>query len=687
MSDKLKQLKYYVGLQLQRGCSFSGGEKSIMGGVRADNLRYYLRDPAIAPSKPGQSSVITSEVSEAIETMMPNLHKVFSSSEKAVAFEARDIEDEDIAKVQTEYINYLFYNRNDGFSFTDSYLRDGLIYRNGFCKIVWEEAEKEEIEAYADLDELQLQSFVGKDGYELVEQEEFEKTLPNGDLGIFYNIKLKKSGQDKGVKIYNIPPEEFIINETATSIEDATFIAHKCQKTVSDVIEEWDITDENVITELKRAATSEDISDTDEELARDNLNAANQAEVDDSIKMLEVSECYLRFDFDGDERAEYRRVVTIGNDDKVTEIIHNEETDYCPFETWTPIPIAHKFYGLSVVDLVKEVQQKKTALERQILNNMYLINNGGAIINPTKLDPKHFTVSVPNQTIMTRNGTSLEAGDYIPMQRGQLAPQTFDMLNYFDVQKEERSGASKAGGLSADALNNVTAKAASIVENAAMLRTELIARYFAESLKGIFKKMLYLCKNHKKDTDYIKIAGENVEINTANWDIDVDITARVGLGTGNKDEQLMHLQNILLMQKEAVPFGLASMGQVYNTLARIIEVSGLQSPESYFTEPPKDQQLPAQQQQQPDPSMLLMQQAQQIEQMKAENDQLNTQIKKYDAENKYQLGLAKLEAQREKDLMQHEIAEKKLIAEHNARINDQQVKAMMQPPQVDYAAI
>jgi hypothetical protein len=51
------------------------------------------------------------------------------------------------------------------------------------------------------------------------------------------------------------------------------------------------------------------------------------------------------------------------------------EEDRIPFAAMTPIIITHRFWGRSIADLVKDIQEIKTALLRGMLDNLYLHNN------------------------------------------------------------------------------------------------------------------------------------------------------------------------------------------------------------------------------------------------------------------------------------------------------------------------
>ena len=48
-----------------------------------------------------------------------------------------------------------------------------------------------------------------------------------------------------------------------------------------------------------------------------------------------------------------------------------EPCDDLPFSTICPIPVPHKFYGLSVAETVEDVQLVRSTLTRNLMDNMY----------------------------------------------------------------------------------------------------------------------------------------------------------------------------------------------------------------------------------------------------------------------------------------------------------------------------
>ena len=145
----------------------------------------------------------------------------------------------------------------------------------------------------------------------------------------------------------SVPPEEFLISRRAVDIESAQFICHRVKKTVSDLILEG--YDAATIDELP--TYSQSMAEFNEErLARFSYD-------DDSIppdegkgpsRQVWIDECYTHIDYNNDGIAELRKITKGGN-----TILENVEIDYLPFSSICPLPIPHKFYGMSVADTVR----------------------------------------------------------------------------------------------------------------------------------------------------------------------------------------------------------------------------------------------------------------------------------------------------------------------------------------------
>jgi hypothetical protein len=89
---------------------------------------------------------------------------------------------------------------------------------------------------------------------------------------------------------------------------------------------------------------------------------------------IEFCEAYIRVDYDGDGVAELRKVVTVA--DKIPPGEDwNEQISSVAMTGFVMKRVPHRHVGESLDDEIADIQEIKTALERQLLDNVYLTNN------------------------------------------------------------------------------------------------------------------------------------------------------------------------------------------------------------------------------------------------------------------------------------------------------------------------
>lgn len=636
--------------------------------ARTKALEYYLRQP-YGNEVDGRSQIVTGEVAEVIDGALPQLVRVFTQSDDVVRFEPKHPGDEEGAKQATDYCNWVFYSQNPGFTILHNWFKDALLQKNGVVKCYWDVKEDVTKEEYRGLTDDELVMLMADGRYEIVAQ---DTTVLDGGVGEdgapvamqSHDVIVAKRTQSGSVKIENVPPEEFLISKRARSIADSPFVAHRKLLPRSDLIAMG--FDPEIVANLP---SYNDLSFTDERLARYSRGEQpdEEASLDESMQEVEVYEAYLRTDYDGDGVAELRQIFYAGSD-----ILSNIETDYLPFHSLCPIPIPHKFFGESLADRSMDIQLIKSTVVRQMLDNLYLSNNArvGAVEGQVNLDD---LLSVtPGGVVRMKNPQAI-----VPLAVPQVIAQAFPMLQYLDDAQSKRTGISDTQqGLNPDILQNVTAAAVAASTAAAGGKLELIARIFAETgVKTLFQGILQLlCKYQDKPT-LMRMRGKYIPIDPRAWSNQYDVDISVGLGTGNKAEQMTMLQMVLAKQEAILQqFGpanpLVSVGQYRNTLGRFIEAAGFTDSAEFFKEvtPEIDQQLAQPQQQQPDPTVqALIQQSQaqiQIAQQKAQADVAAAQQKAMaDIELQRQKAAAEIQIQREKAAATLQLKQEELAAE------------------------
>jgi len=659
--------------------------------LRRKAIQYYNRE-GFGNEVEGRSTIVTGEVAEAVDGALPAILRVFTQSDEAVRFEPSGPGDEEKAKQATEYCNWVFYRDNPGVTIMHTWFKDALLQKNGIIKVYWDEKEEVNTESYENLTQEELTILLSDEQYEVVEQEEIqvgeqpapptpEQMMMAQQTGqapepimqpVFaYNVKIKQIDRKGRVVIENVPPEEFIISKKARDIPSTPFCAHRKLSTRSDLIAMG--YPEDVVNDL---VTYEDLEFTPEKVARytQGEQPLDRQSLDHSMQEIEVYECYIRIDEDKDGIAELRRIVYAG-----MEVLEDEEIDYVPFASVCPIPMPHKFFGHSLADRTMDLQLIKSTITRQILDNLYLTNTPRVTAVEGQVNLDDLLTQAVGGVVRVKNPSAIGQLSIPP-----VAAQSFPMLQYLDGIQEKRTGVSMASqGLDPNILQNTTATAVAAMQNAAASKIELMARMFAEGgVRDMFKKILHLLCKYQDKPRVVRLRGKYVSIDPREWDSSYDVTVNVGLGTGNRQEQMAMLAMVLQKQEQLLGQGgigqaLVGIAQYRATLGRFIESAGFKDSTEFFREiPPEAEQAMAQAQGQPDPQMMMLQQQMQMQlqaaQAKAQSD---IQIDQAKAQAEIQLA-------REKAMAEIQLAREKAAASLQLKTAEFQAEAQLKAAKV-----
>ena len=603
------KLRSLLSNQIENALGYLGGNLSQS---RRKSLEYYLGDK-LGTEIDGRSQVVSTDVADTVESLLPNLLRVFTASEKVVRCEPVTGEDVPLAEQATAYLNHVFYKDNNGFQLLYNFFKDALIEKNGFLKIYYDESEKVEHETYKNLTKAEKDALEdtyneievleeevyedekAKDAYEkLLEQYEAQgvdvSQVEKPDFNL-YNCKIKRTSMNGKIKIESVPPEEFLIDRNAKSIEDADFVSHKVLMSRSDLVAMG--YDEEEVNNLP--TSEEDIYNTEEITRQRNIDEFPvDSATDKSTEKVLIYESYVKYDYDEDGIAELRRIVSAG--DSGSMILENMPCDDIPFVTVTPIPMPHRFYGRSISELVEDIQLMKSTVMRQVLDNMYLTNNNRVAIMDGMVNMDDLLTTRPGGVVRTKQPPNQVMQ---PLQAQPISQQAFPLLTYLDSVREVRTGVNKQSqGLDPDTLNAKTATGVNALMTQTQMRSELIARIFAETgVKDLFKKIFELMVKYQDKERIVMINNQYVPVKPTEWKDRFNISIVVGLGTGSKEQQLIVLNSILERQLQAFQLQggkempMVTLKNMYNTLSKIIENAGLKNIESYFVNPDVGKQM------------------------------------------------------------------------------------------------
>jgi hypothetical protein len=641
---------------------------------RRKALQYYNREP-YGNEVEGRSSIVTGEVAEVVDGALPQLLRVFTQSDEMVRFEPKGAGDEEKAKQATEYVNWVLNHDNSGVILFHNWFKDALLQKNGIVKVYWDEQTDVTKEKYKDLNEEELTMILADPEVEVVSQDMEEVAPASLDPmtgmpipPVFsYSVKLKRTKKNGKVIVENVPPEEFLISKKARTVGDAPFVAHRKLTTRSELVAMG--FDKKKVDNLPSYS---DLTYSEERIARFDRGEMpdEQASLDHTMQDVEVMECYLKVDMDGDGIAELRKIVYAGQ-----EILDNEEVDFVPFCSICPIPMPHKFFGHSLADRATDLQLIKSTVTRQILDNMYMTNSPrmGVVEGQVNLDDL-LTVTA-NGIVRMKNPQAI-----VPLTVPPTAAQSFPLLDYLDQVQSKRTGVNEVQqGLNPDILQNTTATAVAAMQSAAAGKVEMIARVFAETgVKDLFEKILQLLCKYQDKARVIRLRGKYVSIDPREWVNGFDISINVGLGTGNRQEQMAMVSMVLAKQEEilktiGVNNPLVDLGQYRNTLGRFIESAGFKDSSEFFKEisPEQLQQMAQPQKQQQDP------------QVQAYMAQVQAQIQADQVKAQAEIQLAREKAaaqmQLEREKFEQQMALKQQEFEYEAQLKAMQIGAKLSP--------
>ena len=642
---------------------------------RSKAIKYYNREP-YGNEVEGRSSIVTGEVAEVVDGALPQLLRIFTQSDELVRFEPKFPGDEEAAKQATEYCNLVFFQDNDGVILMHDWFKDALLQKNGIVKYWWEDSEDPVKETYKNLNAEELTMLFADNEMELVSQDMKEITPESVDpvSGMLipatysYDVIIKKKKEAGRVKVENVPPEEFLISKRDKNIKDARFIAHRVMMTRSDLIAAG--YPQDVVDELPAYS---DLTYSPERIARYDRGEMpdEQQSLDFSMQEIEVFECYIRTDVDGDGMAELLKVTYAG----MTTVLDQEEVDHIPFASVCPIPMPHKFFGQSLADRAMDIQLIKSTITRQILDNLYLTNMPRMTAIDGQVNMDDLLTVAPNGVVRMKTQGAVQALTVPP-----TAAQSFPMLDYMDNVLQKRSGVTQTSqGLDPNILQNTTATAIAAMQQAGSGRLEMIARIFADTgVKELFAGIFHLLCKYQDKARVIRLRGKYISIDPREWKNNYDVSINVGLGTGSKDQQMA--MSAMVLQKQEQILGtqgfanpLVTVGQYRNTLGKFIEAAGFKDSTEFFKEiPPElDAQLsqPQPQQQAPVDPAVQAYMAQTQAQIQGDQAKLQAQIQadQVKAQADIQLAREKASAEiqlaREKAMAQIELKASEFLAD------------------------
>ena len=623
----------------------------------------------------GRSQYVDSTLRDTVNSILPSLLKIFTSSERVLEFMPRQPEDEPFALQATDYVRHCL-NESNFYNVLHDAMKDSLVVGSGFVKYFYEYAKEVEGYSYTGLDDDTLAVLMQDDQIEIssIDSRPIASgtDMPEEEMPMIHDIEVKRRSNKGKFRLECIPPEEILFNRRSKGFGDSStdLIAHRRVVTVSDLVslgfEKEDFID--------YAGDTYDLDQAEEFYARrPEIHGKESVAYQEASKKLLYTELYIKCDYDLDDYSEVRRVCIAGpNFDK---ILMNEPVNDFPFVHFTPYREPHDVQGAGLYTILRDIQKTKTQIMRGMLDSLSL-----------SIFPR---MSFVDGQVSVSDLMNVETGALIRMRTSDaVKPLTVPfvgaaaegILNYFSEVTENRTGISKASlGLDPSSLMSSSPIAVSGTLSAAQLKIEYIARNFAETaLKPLYQGILKLIVQHQDRETMIRLRNEWIPMNPAAWDTGYDVMINVALGGGDENLRMQALQVIAAKQEEIIKTvgpdnPLVNVQQYSNTLRKMTELSGFKNSEEFFKDPSKEPpREPEPEKPSPEEMQMQMMQMQvQLAKGQLELDQMRLQLDEDKAQTDAALKSVEIETDAQLKLQE-------LSAKYNQSIDTTQLRGMIE---------
>jgi len=593
--DILKDIEAYL-------TDINSGTDTDLSKERADVMQYYDGDLPLKQNE-GSSGYVSLDVYDNVESAKAVILEAFSGNTGIGQFTPQNGEDVVPSRVATQFTDYVIFRQNSGYQLFQEMIHDGLVARNGVSKTVWAEARESWEEEFEDFSD-----------------EEFAKLLQDPDVDIqdvnidpdtelYYGdlVRFKNKAQ---VEITVVPPEEFIIPPHVTDLHGTPFCAHKTIKRRDELIKEG-------YDKKKVYAAYDEVNrlEETEKIQRFSKMGSSSVAGDEGIEAtqeLYLYECYLYMDKEGSGVAHLYKVIKLGS-----EILDCEPVQKHPFDSFTPLPVSHSWYGNNFASKIIATQKAKTVLTRGILDHTVMTNN-------PRYEVVKGTLQRPSELMDNRKGGIVNVNrpqGITPLMQAPLNPFVYQTIQLLDQDLEDTTGISRLSqGINKDAISKQNS--ADMVESLAGRadkRQKIMARNFAEYFKCLCLRVYELVIENEDQEKVMEVAGEFQEVNPQTWKKRQDFTIDLNLGYNDKEREAAQWNNLhQTLSQDPTMATQYTPDKKIRVLSKVFEQFGIKNIEEYITPP---EQMP---EPKPDPLAVAEMELKQIE---AQNRQTEMQVR------------------------------------------------------------
>jgi hypothetical protein len=408
---------------------------------REQSHRYYYGEP-FGNERKNFSRHVSMDVFEGVEDVKAKILDTFTAGHQLLKFEQEMDDPVDAAQDATDYVHSIFFKQNRGTSIIEDSLHDALVAKLATAELCWHERVRVTPEIFQDVPADQLNVLLSQDpnihDFKITgERTQIEQIpgpqgapvqmpvrLVSGEI-----VRKEEVGQ---VKVNLHAPENvFIASPTGDPMDADCVILRYPNKTKGQLVAEG--FDPELVRDISNTGREFDI-DRQARHSSDDSYLHEQRSGEEERDEVDVDVAYIEIDMDGDYIPETWKITIAGD-----TLLDKEQVAKKPLYFWSPYRISHKSIGLSVADVLGDIQRTNSGLVRGVMDNIFLTNTSMKIADLSLIRNPRDLIDNPIGAVI--NSADPDAVKMVP--QPQLNPATFDAIGLMLQQKQGRLGLTK----------------------------------------------------------------------------------------------------------------------------------------------------------------------------------------------------------------------------------------------------
>jgi hypothetical protein len=558
-----------------------GQDADVLATKRSMALDYYngtKPSPPVSIDDNGnptatRNGIVSMDVADAIHSLLAQIQPIVKTS--SVEFEPVSEDDEPQAQAESDLIRLIM--EREGYTTIFNSVHDALLTGNGWIKIEMEEKEEVTEAHYATTDPLEIAILLmPKDDKETKELEMEEDGTPS-----IYTTRTTEQ-----ICFKSIAPENILFsNQTGINdISDLRFVAEQKLFTVSQLLDLK--ISQSLIDNIPDEPTYTDIATNSRQSIY--INGSDNLSIQEAERLKRVYICYIKIDLNGSNKSELREVWVGGR-----QCLMNEPCSYIPFITGSAVPMPHRIEGSGIFELLKSVQDGKTYVLRQYLDNLSVMNASRLAVVEGRVNIADLTNGRINGIVRVKDPSAI-----MPLPSNDIGVQAIQGLNYLDSVRTERVGSTVDFNEAQTQL-----MASSTVAAAGQLaKVEQMAGWFASNLvntliKPAFLMVHKLLREESSEPMGVKLRGKWTTMEPAKFKVRKNAIITMGMTSTERASKIMALSTVISQQANLITIGandvLVDFKKFYNSMADWIRANNLNDPSEYLIDPTSIESLKA----------------------------------------------------------------------------------------------